>query len=608
MTAPNDTRAGLFDGDARPLMLGERVADSGEAALYRDANDPTRLVKLHHAPREATRRKLAAIAALAPEDPSLGGFHRNFAWPLSAVLNTAGDAVGVVLPAVPGARSLTALGNPKLRARRAAEMNFHFLHAVAANVAFLLARLHAAGVVVGDLKPDNILVDDRALATLIDCDSVQIDDPSGAIYPCPVGSEGFTAPEWIGRSFAEAPRDETADRFALAVILYQLLTGAHPWTGEWMGTGDPPPRDTLIKSGDWPFRPGARLRPVAGMVPPDDLSPSLAGLFRRAFIAGQADPAARPDADEWHEALCTALAELEPCAERPHHHHDASLDACPWCARVAVGLPDPFPAPDSDLDAFRPLVLAFERALARGDTRMAVDLWRENPILGRRDDLSRLRERMRELCAAIDALDRWRAAISKQPDDIPALAALADELAILGDPTLFRHEDIDGIAVTESLARVTDAALTIPPSPRKSPMKVELAPRRLESSTPACVPVEVPIDTSEAKSGRLRITYRIESGWHGLRPAKLVVTPAEPGRLCALVLRDTNGGAVHACVPAGPIRGHQEVSFDQPADKITLELVPTSPEDRGAITIKAPPKRHRTLGGGGLLSPVVAPA
>lgn len=608
MTASDTIRPGLFDGDARALSLGEKVADSGEAALYRDAGDPQRLIKLHHAPSEATRRKLATIAALAPEDPSLGGFHRNFAWPLSPVRNSAGEAVGAVMPAVPGARSLTALGNPKLRARRAAEMNFHFLHAVAANVAFLLARLHAAGVIVGDLKPDNILVDDRALATLIDCDSVQITAPDGTIHPCPVGSEGFTAPEWIGRSFAEAPRDETADRFAMAVMLYQLLTGAHPWTGEWMGTGDPPPRDTLIRSGDWPFRPGARLRPVPGMVPPDDLNPALAGLFRRAFIAGHDDPSARPDADEWHEALCMALADLEPCADRPHHHHDASLDTCPWCARVAAGLPDPFPAPETETDPFRSLVLAFERALARGDTRMAVDLWRENPVLARRDDLARLRERMRDLGGAIDALDRWRSAAAKNPSDIPALAALADEMPILNDAALFRHEDIDGASISESLTRVTDAALTIPPSPRRAGTvpappqpPIENAPR-----SPGVLPV--PAKATARKADRLHITYRIEAGWHGLRPARLVVTPREPGRLCALVLRDADSGAVHATLPAGLSRGPQEVPFDQPSDRITLELVAASSEERGSVAIKSPPKRRRTLGGGGLLSPVAAPA
>jgi hypothetical protein len=603
MTFGGSTPVALFDATGRPLSLGERIADSGEATLYRDAADEARIIKLHHVPREATRRKLAVIPALAPDDPSLGGFHRNFAWPLSAVWNGAEEAVGVVLPAVPGARSLTALGNPKLRARRAADMNFHFLHAVAANVAFLLARLHAAGIVVGDLKPDNILIDDRALATLIDCDSVQVAEPDGTVHPCPVGSEGFTPPEWIGRSFADAPRHETADRFGLAVILYQLLTGAHPWTGEWMGPGDPPHRDKLIQAGDWPFRPGARLRPVPGMVPPDALNPGLAGLFRRAFIAGLSDPEARPESDEWHEALCTALAELEPCAARPHHHHDASLSECPWCARVAAGLPDPFPNPATPPDPFAPLVLAFERALSRGDTRMAVELWRENPVLGRRDDLARLRPRMTDLGAAIDALDTWTAARAAAPGDAHALAALLDDLPVLNRADLFRHEEIDGETVARALARVTDAALTIPAPPKQTspdatPRSVPVEPPRPGKARPPRVPL----------GERLVIGYGIQAGWHGLRPARLTVTPHGTGRVPALVLRAVEDGRVVASLPAGPARGRVDVTFDQPAERVTLDLVTASPDDRGLVTIKPPPKRHRTLGGGGLLSPVATTA
>jgi len=191
-------RPDLLDDTGRRLPLGPRLQDSGEASIHRHGVDETLLIKLHHRPTDALRAKLDALPGLAPDDPSLDPRHRNFAWPLATVRNTSGQAVGTILPIVPGARSLTALGNPKLRARRAAEMDWHYLHAVAANVAFLFDTLHKQGIVVGDVKPDNILVDDRAMATLIDCDSVQVADGTGTLHLCTVGSEGFTAPEWIG--------------------------------------------------------------------------------------------------------------------------------------------------------------------------------------------------------------------------------------------------------------------------------------------------------------------------------------------------------------------------------------------------------------------------
>lgn len=593
---PSSTRPDLFDDNGLRLSLGDRIGDSGEATVFRDAENQHRLIKLHHAPSQDLRAKLAVLPSLAPDDPSLDTRHVNFAWPTSTVWNSAGDAAGTILPAVANARSLTALSNPKLRARRAAEMDWHFLHAVAANVAFLFDYLHDRGIVVGDVRPENILVGDRALATMIDCDSVQIEGPDGTSHLCTVGSEGYTAPEWIGRRFNENRRDIRSDRFGLAVLIYQLLTGAHPWTGEWMGAGDPPPRDHLIRSGDWPFRPAAKLRPVPGMVAPDELAPGLAALFRRAFIAGHADQQARPSASEWQEALCTALAELEFCPRKPHHHMDASLDTCPWCARADAGLPDPFPAPSAARDPYAPLILAFERALARGDTRMAVELWGENPILSRVTDLNHLHDRMTELCRAIEGLDRWQAAVARNPNDIRGLAALADDMPQLLDTSLFRHENIDGETVSDSVRRIAEAALAIPPAPAlpTTPPVPEAKPRKA-LETPAFA-------TSNASTlSPITITYRVEGGWQGLRPARLLVTAEKPGRIPPLTLTDELSGSVLMTVPAQRIRGTASFNFDQPDSRIVVSL---HTADKSAVRIKPAPKRARTIGSlsGGFLT------
>ena len=605
----NIPRPDLFDDNGMRLSLGERIGDSGEATVFRDANDPGRLIKLHHAPSARLRAKLRVLPALAPQDPSLDARHVNFAWPVSTVWNAAGDAAGTILPAVADARSLTALANPKLRARRAAEMDWHFLHAVAANVAFLFDYLHDLDIVVGDVRPENILVGGRALATMIDCDSVQIDGPDGETHLCTVGSEGHTAPEWIGRRFDERPRDVRSDRFGLAVLIYHLLTGAHPWTGEWMGAGDPPPRDQLIRSGDWPFRPGAKLRPVPGMVAPDELAPGLAALFRRAFIAGHKDPDARPSAAEWQEALCIALADLESCARKPHHHHDAALKACPWCARAEAGLPDPFPAPPTARDPFAPLILAFERAMARGDTRMSVELWFENPVLARVADLKHLHDRMTELRDAIDAADRWQAAIAHHPEDVRALAAVADDLPQLLDGRFFRHEHIEGETIPDSVRRIAAAALDIPPAPKlpAQPMPILIEGSKhqapiLPSSPPSKVPPSIGAAPGPSPAS---ISYRVEGGWRGLRPARLVLTTEKPSRIPALSLIDSLTGTLLLTVPAQRLRGTASFPFDQPENRVIVEL---HASDTGAVRIKPAPKRARTIGAaaGGFLTPAPA--
>ncbi len=584
----------LFDENGRHITPGEKLNNSGEATLYAHGDVDGMLIKLHHNPDEAMRQKLAVISKCAPSDASLHPWHRNFAWPISAIYNASGDAVGCIIPMVKGARSMTTLSNPKQRARRAAEMDWHYLHAVAANIAYLFDRLHDQRIVVGDVKPENILVDDRALATLIDCDSVQFRDLRGTVHLCPVGSEGFTAPEWIGRKFSEGPRDRSSDLFGLAVLIYQLLIGAHPWNGEWMGIGDPPPRDHLIRYGDWPYRPGARLRPVPGMTPPDVLAPDLVDLFRTAFIAGHKDPSARPDASTWYEALCTALADLDFCRDHTHHHHDPSIAECPWCAKVAAGLPDPFPAPATPRDPFASLVLAFERALARGDTRMAAELWRENSVLARHPAASRLSDCMRDLTDAVDALDKLAELLASTRRDSPgALASFVEDHPILKEQRFFIHETLEGRKVSSVAAEIEAAAVEIP-----TPILTEVNPVSSILDTSIVPTVSLDTDPVPLMGDRepVSISYRIEAGWIGLRPARLIVTADRPGHVPTLILLNQDDETPIAVLNAQRLRGTVSIDFDQPEDRVTLSLVPAHPNDRALVSITAPPKKNRTIG------------
>jgi TonB family protein len=76
-----------------------------------------------------------------------------------------------------------------------------------------------------------------------------------------------------------------------------------------------------------------------------DSFPALRALFLRCFVDGHADPAARPAAGEWREALAFAGDALLPCARNPQHLLGAHLRFCPWCERTRLlrGR-DPFPA------------------------------------------------------------------------------------------------------------------------------------------------------------------------------------------------------------------------------------------------------------------------
>jgi hypothetical protein len=405
-------------GTGQAVALGAVLAEGGEGRLC--ATDrPGQVAKLYHRPVPERAAKLAAL--LTHPARMLEGV----AWPLAALRDPAGRSVGFLMPWIEGAQPLTVLANARLRQRLAPGFSWYYLHVAARRLADLLGRLHAAEIVVGDLKPENLLVDARAQITLIDADSVQF-TASGVPYRCAVGAEGFVPPELVGQDLAAIDRNQSHDRFALGVLIHMLLLGHHPFAGLWQGGGqgpdDPPSLDGLVRGGHYPGLAVSPQRPGPFAVTPNVLHPALRGLVRRCFVDGHRQPAARPAPSEWAAALDVALDDLVLCAEAPGHFRAASSGPCPWCARQAALGIDSFPADESaasaDLMAGR-----FGRALAEGELRRQAFLWAHHPQLRERGEFAGDAARLDRMAAALPAVERLRGVLERTPDDAEALIA-----------------------------------------------------------------------------------------------------------------------------------------------------------------------------------------
>jgi eukaryotic-like serine/threonine-protein kinase len=86
-----------------------------------------------------------------------------------------------------------------------------------------LEPLHQSGLVHGDLKPDNVIVDSGQVR-LIDFGLVRSEGESSQL---PTGTIPYIAPEVITGQAA----DPRSDLYSLGVVLYQVLTGEVPFTG-----------------------------------------------------------------------------------------------------------------------------------------------------------------------------------------------------------------------------------------------------------------------------------------------------------------------------------------------------------------------------------------
>jgi len=99
-------------------------------------------------------------------------------------------------------------------------------------LALALQEAHAKGITHRDLKPDNIMLDDRQQPVIMDFGLARRGDAQDARVTktgMVIGTPMYMAPEQVrGEYDAIGP---AADIYALGVILYELLTGSPPFDG-----------------------------------------------------------------------------------------------------------------------------------------------------------------------------------------------------------------------------------------------------------------------------------------------------------------------------------------------------------------------------------------
>lgn len=176
---------------------------------------------------------------------------------------------------------------------------------VAAELADLLDRVHAAGVVLRDLSPNNVLVLDGGRLRLIDLELAVIasDEVDRTVAG---GTPGYGAPE----QFAGAQPSVTADYFSLGATVCFLLVGADPYLAE----DEPAGRSLATRLRTW-LSAGA---PTVGLT--DDLQEAILGLM-----------ADEPDRRSTTADLRRALPERH---ETPPSRQLPELDDDQWSAAV----------------------------------------------------------------------------------------------------------------------------------------------------------------------------------------------------------------------------------------------------------------------------------
>ena len=293
---------------------------SSADSLYGVSGDDRRMAKLFSASEQSDdlTGKLTAMLEMKVS-PCLNQVV-TLAWP-DELLYDRGRVVGYLMPrngeSIP-LMQLFAGGDVKAHF---GSFDFRSRVVIALNLATAVATLHAAGVTLCRFDPSCIFLDKKGKVMLTGLEHCAFTHKN-IYYPEPYRENACCPPE--GRY------SEAGDCFSLAVLLFRILYGVHPFFPGGAVSEN-------IRTGNCPFLRDPHDARLTAYLPFHALPACLTDLFRRCFDYDEAtaDSSAfvRPSAKQYVQALMQLYLDgFRDCYRNPDHVYPAFLASCPWCA------------------------------------------------------------------------------------------------------------------------------------------------------------------------------------------------------------------------------------------------------------------------------------
>lgn len=221
------------------IKLLKEVAAGGEGIIY-TTNTP--YVAKIYKKENNTKRKYEKIKLMLTKPIECTGICS----PIEILYNANNEFVGYLMPKASGKelqksifiKPLFMKNFPGWKKRDTVELCITILEKI--------KYLHDRNIIMGDINPANILVVSPREVYFVDTDSYQIED-----FPCPVGTNNYTAPEIQRKRFADFLRTRGNENFAVATLLFMImLPGKPPYSQQ---GGEDPIANIINMDFSYPF-------------------------------------------------------------------------------------------------------------------------------------------------------------------------------------------------------------------------------------------------------------------------------------------------------------------------------------------------------------------
>lgn len=199
-----------------PIKLESEVAAGGEGIIY-TTNTP--YVAKIYKKENNTNRKYEKIKLMLSKEIECQGV----CYPTEILYNSKKEFVGYMMPKAKGKelqksifiKPLFLKNFPNWKKRDTVELCITILEKI--------KYLHDRNIVMGDINPANILVVSPKEVYFVDTDSYQVEN-----FPCPVGTNNYTAPEIQRKHFSNFLRTMGNENFAVATLLFMIMLPGKP--------------------------------------------------------------------------------------------------------------------------------------------------------------------------------------------------------------------------------------------------------------------------------------------------------------------------------------------------------------------------------------------